>query len=317
MVSFLKEKLLCGDRRALARLITMIEDENPAKNDILKDIYTHTGKAHVVGFTGAPGSGKSSLVDLVISEVRKEEKSVGVIAVDPSSPFSGGAILGDRIRMQEHTLDPQVFIRSMGTRGTLGGLSKSTREVVKVLDAFGKDLIFVETVGVGQSEVDIVKYADTTVLVLTPAAGDSVQTIKAGVMEIADIFVVNKSDLPGKDRTVTEIEAMLDLSPAKDWRPPVITSNAVNGEGITAIWETVQKHRKYLEESGLLLSVRKERAERELVDQVEHLIKNIVWNRIKEKISLEDISEELAKRETDPYTASKMLLKKAGFPDTE
>ncbi len=313
----MKEKLLSGDRRALARLITMVEDENPAKNDILKDIYSHTGNAHIVGITGAPGSGKSSLADRIISEARKEDKTVGVIAVDPSSPFSGGAILGDRIRMQEHTLDPKVFIRSMGTRGTLGGLSKSTREVLKVLDAFGKDLIFVETVGVGQSEVDIVKYADTTVLVLTPASGDSVQTIKAGVMEIADIFIVNKSDLPGKDRTVTEIEAMLDLSPAKDWRPPVLTSNAVNGEGITEIWQTIKKHRQYLEDSGLLLTVRKKRAERELVDQVEHMIKNIVWNRIKEKISLEQLSEELAKRETDPYTASRKLLIKAGFPVSE
>ncbi len=307
------DKLLSGDRRILARLITMIEDDDSTKNDYLKDIYTHTGNAHIVGITGAPGSGKSSLTDRVISEVLKEEKKVGVIAVDPSSPFSGGAILGDRIRMQEHTLDPRVFIRSMGTRGTLGGLSRSTREVIKVLDAFGKDIVFVETVGVGQSEVDIVKYADTTVLVLTPAAGDSVQTIKAGVMEIADIFVVNKADLPGKDRTVTELEAMLDLSPAKEWRPPVITSNALKGEGIVDIWETIQKHRQYLEDSGLLFSVRKERAKRELVDQVENLIKSIVWSRIKENISLEELTEELAERKTDPYTASRELLEKAGF----
>lgn len=313
----MKERLLQGDRRALARLISMVENDDPQKNKVLKDIYAHTGNGYVFGITGAPGSGKSSMVDKLLKIIRKENLTVGVLAVDPSSPFTGGAILGDRIRMQEHTLDTGIFIRSMGARGTLGGLSRATREAIKIVDAYGKDVIFLETVGVGQSEVDIVKYADTTVLVLTPAAGDSVQTIKAGVMEIADIFVVNKADLPGADRTVTELEAMLDLSPEKEWRPPILLANSLYGEGIEDIWKSANEHRRYLEESGQLHRVRKERARREFMDQVEHLIKAEMWNRIKKIVSLEELAEDLVKRRNDPYTAAQELLKRAGLPASE
>ncbi len=310
----MEEKLLQGDRRALARLISMVENDDPNKTEILKKIYPHTGNAYVVGITGAPGTGKSSLVDHLLGLIRRQNLTVGVVAVDPSSPFSGGAILGDRIRMQDHVLDNGIYIRSMGNRGTLGGLSKATREAVKIMDAFGKDIIFIETVGVGQSEIDVVKYADTTALVLTPAAGDSVQTIKAGVMEIADIFVVNKADLPGKDRTVTELEAMLDLSPAGDWRPPIICTDSLEGEGVSELWDEISQHRLYLEESGQLQKIRKERARREFVDQVEYLVKSEVWNRIQAQVSVEDLVEDLLNRRTDPYTLGRELLHKIGLP---
>lgn len=205
------EGILNGDRRMVARAISLIEDEASEKEGILSAIFPYTGKAYCLGITGAPGAGKRSLVDQLLVLLRRQGLKVGVIAIDPTSPFTGGAILGDRIRMQEHALDKGVFIRSMGTRGSLGGLSRATKDVVQVLDAFGKDIVIIETVGVGQSEVDIIKYADTTMVVLTPAGGDSVQTIKAGIMEIADVFVVNKADLPGADRTVSEISMMLDL----------------------------------------------------------------------------------------------------------
>jgi len=310
----LEKKLLQGDRRALARLISMVENDDPAKTEILKKIYPHTGNAFVVGITGAPGTGKSSLVDHLLGLIRRQSLAVGVIAVDPSSPFSGGAILGDRIRMQDHVMDDGIYIRSMGSRGALGGLSRTTREAVKIVDAFGKDIIFIETVGVGQSEIDVVKYADTTVLVLTPAAGDSVQTIKAGVMEIADIFVVNKADLPGKDRTVTELEAMLDLSPGGDWRPPIISTNSLEGEGVRELWDEISQHRLYLEESGQLQKIRKQRARQEFVDQLEYLVKSEVWNRIQARVSVEDLVEDLLNRRTDPYTLAHELLHKIGLP---
>ncbi len=310
----MEKKLLQGDRRALARLISMVENDDPAKTEILKKIYPHTGNAFVVGITGAPGTGKSSLVDHLLGLIRRQSLAVGVIAVDPSSPFSGGAILGDRIRMQDHVMDDGIYIRSMGSRGALGGLSRTTREAVKIVDAFGKDIIFIETVGVGQSEIDVVKYADTTVLVLTPAAGDSVQTIKAGVMEIADIFVVNKADLPGKDRTVTELEAMLDLSPGGDWRPPIISTNSLEGEGVRELWDEISQHRLYLEESGQLQKIRKQRARQEFVDQLEYLVKSEVWNRIQARVSVEDLVEDLLNRRTDPYTLAHELLHKIGLP---
>lgn len=307
------ERLLQGDRRALARTISLIENRDPGKNEIMKKLYTHAGKAKVIGITGSPGSGKSTLVDKLVKIIRGENFTVGVIAVDPSSPFTGGAILGDRIRMQEHTLDPGVFIRSMGTRGALGGLSEAAREAVTALDAFGKDVIILETVGVGQSEVDIVKYADTTVLLLTPAGGDSVQTIKAGVMEIADIFVVNKDDLPGADRTCAELASMLDLAPGEGWRPPVVRTVSVNGEGIDRLWEAIENHRLYLMETGVFLQVRRERVYRDFADRVENLVKGQVWEKIKEEISMDKALDELLNRRKDPYTLARDLLERIGF----
>ena len=306
-------KLLGGDRRALARSISLIENEDPQKYSILKEIYPHIKPSFIVGFTGSPGSGKSTLVDRLISMVRQEGMSVGVLAVDPSSPFTGGALLGDRIRMQEHTLDKEVFIRSMGTRGTLGGLSKATREATKVLEAYGKDLIILETVGVGQSEVDIARYADTTVLVLTPAGGDSVQTIKAGVMEIADIFVVNKSDLPGTDRTCTELEAMLDLGDSREWRPPVIKTTGFKGEGMKELKESIEKHKKHLHENGYIEEIRRDRIHRELEEQVEYLLKKKAWDIINKEIDFSVEIDTIVERNSDPYTSAQKLIERYVF----
>lgn len=309
----LVKDLLDGNRRAAARLITLIENDDDQKRSLLKEIYPHTGKAFIIGITGAPGAGKSSLVDRLLQQIRADGLTAGIIAVDPTSPFSGGAILGDRIRMQDHALDAGVFIRSMGTRGSLGGLSRSTREAIQVFDAFGKDIVIVETVGVGQSEVDIVKTADSTVVILTPAGGDSVQTIKAGIMEIADIFVINKADLPGAERTATEINMMLDMNGEKPWRPPVLPTVSIKGDGVDKLWEALQEHRAFLEESGKLIDVRRQRVRQELTEQVEYLVKTRIWDEVRDTIELDSLVEKISKRQQDPYSAVGELLDKINF----
>lgn len=306
--------LLQGNRRALARVITLVENDEKEKLGILQALYPHTGNAYVIGVTGAPGAGKSSLVDRLLAEARTEGLSVGVIAVDPTSPFTGGAILGDRIRMQEHALDPGVFIRSMGSRGSLGGLSRSTRETIQVLDAFGKDLVLVETVGVGQSEVDIVRAADTTLVVLTPAAGDSVQTLKAGIMEIADLFVINKADLPGVERTFAEIRAMLDLRSEQPWRPPVIKTICTKGSGLGQLWEAIGAHRAHLAADNRLHEERQLRVRLELAGEVEHLVKSKIWEEIRERVSLEGLIQQIVDRQRDPYSVARELLELINFP---
>ncbi len=310
----LTESLFQGNRRALARIITLVENDDLQKINILQKLYPHTGKAYIIGITGSPGSGKSSLVDRLLREARRENLKVGVIAVDPTSPFTGGAILGDRIRMQEHALDPGVFIRSMGSRGSLGGLSRSTRQIIQVLDAFGMDLVMVETVGVGQSEIDIVRTADTTLVILTPAAGDSVQTIKAGIMEIADLFVINKADLPGVERTFAEINAMLDLKQGLLWRPPVIKTNCLQGHGLPELWESIAAHRGYLAQSNRLQEERRARVRLELAGEVEYLVKCRVWEKIKDRVPLEELVRQIADRRKDPYSASRELLTLIDFP---
>jgi LAO/AO transport system kinase len=246
----------------------------------------------------------------LIDFYRKQGKRVGVIAVDPTSPFTGGAILGDRIRMQAHALDKGVFIRSMGTRGSLGGLSRATREAVTVLDAMGREVILVETVGVGQSEVDIVKTADTTLVVLTPAGGDSVQTLKAGIMEIADIFVVNKADLDGADRTIREVQMMLDLnnSPAA-WRPPVIPTKTLLNEGLSDLLKEIEGHRQHLSEGGRLEASRKEKARLEVLELVEYKIKSKIWKQVRERNLFEDMLQRILTKTLDPYTAADQLLR--------
>jgi len=300
--------ILDGERRMAARAISLIENEDPEKNKILSRLYPHTGRAFVVGITGSPGAGKSSLVDCLLNILRKQGLSVAVIAVDPTSPFSGGAILGDRIRMQEHALDKQIFIRSMGTRGSLGGLARATKDVLQVFDAFGKDVILIETVGVGQSEVDIIKYADTTIVTLTPAGGDGIQIMKAGIMEIADIFVVNKADMPGADRTCSEISIMLDLSGVKQWRPPIVRTSTLDGSGIEEMFDAIEKHRDFLEGSGRLQKNRGERIRRDVLDLIEDKIKNIVWAQVYRSDGFESIVERIISREIDPYTAANLLL---------
>src|SRR5271170_4571994 len=243
-------KLRSGDARALARAISIVENRASGWSDLLKALFPHTGKARVIGLTGAPGAGKSTLVDQLAKHYRKENQTVGIIAVDPTSPYTGGAILGDRIRMQDHHADPGIFIRSMATRGSLGGLARATADAATVLDASGRDVIMIETVGVGQDEVDIVRLADVTIVILVPGMGDDVQTIKAGIMEIADIFVINKSDRDGAERVEREIRAMQTLAIRKDdWTPPIVKTVATDGSGIEELVQAIESYQVYLQQN--------------------------------------------------------------------
>jgi len=290
MIDELIERMLKGDKRATARLITLVENDEEKAKEIVKKVYPYTENAYIVGITGPPGSGKSTLVDKLIKKVRDEGKIVGVIAIDPTSPFTGGALLGDRIRMQGRSTDPGVFIRSMATRGALGGLAKATNDAIKVLDAYGCDVIFVETVGVGQIEVDIVKTADTVVLVTVPGLGDDIQAIKAGLMEIADIFVVNKADKEGAESAMFEIELMLDLEKEKwekrGWRPPVVATVAFTNKGIDKLWEVISEHKKFLFESGEIEKKRKSRAQ----EEVKTIVSSTIAKKIGETMGEDDIA---------------------------
>ncbi len=301
-MEFSMEDFWKGSRRALARAITIVENERDGYEDIMKEIYHHTGRAQVIGVTGAPGAGKSTLSDQLVKFYRKMGKTVGVCAIDPTSPFSGGAILGDRIRMNDLTLDQGVYIRSMGTRGSLGGLSRKTTDAVKLMDAWGIDVIFIETVGVGQSEVDIVKNADTTLVVLVPGLGDDIQAIKAGILEIGDVFTINKCDRDGSDRLNIEIEMMLDLGEAQDWRPPIERTIASEGQGVEDVVNSLNEHRKYLEESGLLEERRRERVKTELGEMIHDRISRRVLGEITRTGKFADYVEQVYERQTDPYT---------------
>jgi LAO/AO transport system kinase len=257
--------LLSGDVRALARAISLAEDRDPQASQLVAELQPHTGNAYLVGLTGAPGTGKSTLADALVKVIRDRRQTVGVIAVDPSSPFTGGAVLGDRIRMARHTLDKGVFIRSMGARGHLGGLAGATREAIHLLDAYGRDVVLVETVGVGQSELEISTICDTVVLVMMPESGDSVQSIKAGILEIADVFVINKTDLGGAEKTRRLIQDAIGLGPKLAWRPPIVLASAVKEEGIDSVWDAVLQHQAYLKESGTLATRRQQRLKQEVV----------------------------------------------------
>jgi GTPase len=241
-----------GDRRALARAITLVESSDPLAHELVHDLYSETGKAYAVGVTGPPGVGKSSLIASLLRHIRGLEQTAGVVSVDPSSPFSRGALLGDRIRLADHFLDPGVFIRSMGTRGHLGGLAEATLQALLILDASGKDVVFVETVGTGQSEIDVIGVADTVVLVLMPGSGDSIQALKAGIMEIPDVIAINKMDHPAAKTMLNEVRSILALDRDRDWRPPIILTEAVRGENVPELWGKVEEHRAHLESAGLL-----------------------------------------------------------------
>lgn len=314
MINELIERMLKGDKRATARLITLVENDEEKAREIVKKIYSNTGRAYIIGITGPPGSGKSTLVDKLIKKARDEGNIVGVIAIDPTSPFTGGALLGDRIRMQRHSTDPGVFIRSMATRGSLGGLAKATNDAIKILDAYGCDIIFVETVGVGQIEVDIVKTADTVVLVTVPGLGDDIQAIKAGLMEIADIFVVNKADKEGAEATMFELELMLDLEKDKwqksGWRPPVVSTIAFTNKGVDELWGAINEHMEFLLNSGKIKEKRKFRVR----EEIKAIVSSKIARKIGEKMGEDDIAvliEMIAKREIDPYSAADLVLEKA------
>ncbi|MFX0045334.1 MAG: methylmalonyl Co-A mutase-associated GTPase MeaB [Candidatus Hermodarchaeota archaeon] len=301
--------VLGGNRRALARLITLIEDEDVLAAKVLAKLYKHTGKAHIIGITGPPGSGKSTIVTKLIPEIRKKKKTIGIVCVDPSSPFSGGALLGDRIRMQEHTLDESVYVRSMGTRGHLGGLARSTSDAVRAIDAFGMDVIIVETVGAGQAEVEIIEIAQTVIVTDVPGSGDDIQAIKAGIMEIADIFVVNKSDLAGADNKVNEINAMLELdSRQRDWTPPVILTNARSGEGIPELVEKIGQHIEFLRKSGLLNQKDLKRSRDELEDLMRDKLTRKLLEKLRDEPEYADAIAKIAKRNEDPYTVAERLI---------
>lgn len=307
----LTERILRGDIRAAARLMRDIDDEIPTAREELKKIYPHTGKAYILGITGSPGTGKSTLVDKLVQVFREQGKTVGIIAVDPTSPFTGGAILGDRIRMQRHSTDEGVFIRSLATRGYLGGISRSTNDIVDVLDAMGKDIVIVETVGVGQDEVEIVRTAHTTVVVLIPGMGDEVQAIKAGILEVGDIFVVNKADREGADKTVREIEVMLDMNtyPEGQWRPKVYKTQAIHNIGIKELAEGIEGHRAFLLNSGRIEKQVQERIRRKFLDELQTRLLRKVLERIENESSLDGIVRDLMEKKEDPYSKVENLLK--------
>jgi LAO/AO transport system kinase len=316
----LVERLLDGDRRALARMVTLIENDMPVARRYLAELHTRAGKAQIVGVTGAPGAGKSTLVTHLVRELRHRERKVGVVAVDPSSPFTGGAILGDRIRMMELAGDPNVFIRSMASRGSVGGLAASTRDVVRAMDAAGYNPIIIETVGTGQAEVEVMRAAQTVLVVAAPGMGDEVQAIKAGILEIADIFVVSKADKPGADQTVAELAMLLSLDPTRrqhdktkpTWRIPVLKTAAIKDQGILQVVDAIQEHYAYLVESGML----SQRAQRQVRSEVQALLAHALMKALQQSVTEDEwrtLIEDITTRERDPYGVASQLQERIGL----
>jgi GTPase len=306
----LTERLLAGDKRALARAITLVESDDPAGWELVRGIYPHTGRAAIIGLTGAPGSGKSTLIGALTAHRRAQDRQVAVLSIEPSSPFTHGALLGDRIRLTEHFLDPGVFIRSMANRGALGGLSEAALQAALLMDAAGKDDVFIETVGVGQAEVDIIDHADTIVLVLMPGSGDSIQALKAGVMEIPDIIVVNKADHPLTDTMVREIRAVLSLAPVVEggWRVPIVKTEAVRAQGIDELVERLDAHRAHIEAEGTLSERRRRNLRGEVLALCTFRLRRALEAALREDASFADMLEAVVARRLDPATAATMIL---------
>jgi LAO/AO transport system kinase len=309
----LVSRVRSGDVRALARAISLVEDRGPHSPELLKALFPYSGNAALIGLTGSPGAGKSTLVDQVAREYRKQGKTIGIVAVDPTSPFSGGAILGDRIRMQSHYADPGIYIRSMATRGSLGGLAATTADVATVLDASGRDLVVIETVGVGQDEVDIVTLADVTVVILVPGMGDDVQTIKAGIMEIADLFVINKSDRDGAERVEREIRAMQSLSVRSDnWTPPIVKTVASDGRGVPEAVEAIEKYQAYLTQGSLGRNRRIESWRKRLTEMLRDALFQRVVNGYLGNGEAERFATEIAEHKRDPYSLVEEIVGELG-----
>jgi LAO/AO transport system kinase len=306
----LVEAVLAGDRRALARAITLVENGDPLAYEVVGDIYPKTGQAFAVGLTGPPGVGKSSLASALIRLVRADEQTVGVISVDPSSPFTQGALLGDRIRLTDHFLDPEVFIRSMGTRGHQGGLAETTLQTLLVLDAAGKDIVFLETVGTGQSEVGVLSIADTVVLALMPGSGDSIQALKAGIMEIPDVIAINKMDHPMAKTMLNEVRQVLALGPNDGWRPPIVLTEAIRGEGVETLWEKIGEHRAWLEADGRLDARRRRNLAAEVFQVASNRARRHIERAVQDDPQLRRLLDEVQARRLDPLTAVREILQK-------
>jgi len=299
-----------GDKRALARAISLVENGDTLAYDVVRDLYPRTGRAYAIGVTGPPGVGKSSLISALVRHVRAEGTTVGVISVDPSSPFSHGALLGDRIRLADHFTDPEVFIRSMGTRGHLGGLAEATLQALLVLDAAGKELVFVETVGAGQSEVEVIGIADTVVLVLMPGSGDSVQALKAGIMEIPDVIAINKMDHPAAKTMLNEVRSILSLDRERDWRPPIVLTEATRGENVDVLWQKIAEHRAHLESNGLLEQRRREHLAGEVFAVASGRAKAHLERAVEGDPELRRLLDAVQRRELDPLSAVREIMEK-------
>jgi LAO/AO transport system kinase len=306
----LAERLVAGDKRALARAITLIENDDPEGWELVKEVFPKTGRARIVGLTGPPGVGKSTLIGALTAEMRKADRQVAVLSIDPSSPFTRGALLGDRIRLADHFLDSGVFIRSMASRGALGGLSESTLQAALLMDASGKDDVFIETVGVGQAEIDIVDHGDTVVLVLMPGSGDSIQALKAGVMEIPDVIVVNKSDHPMTDTMIREIRGVLSLGPSGSWRVPIVKTEAAKGEGVAELAERIAEHRAHIEAEGTLEKRRARNLRNEVLELAASRMRRRLEAAVAEDSSIRELLDRVVKRELDPASAAKELLER-------